>query len=108
MSARPSVCTVIGEQKIRSKIAPGARRILSDDEAEPTFSHNEAVEEAKRCTVSSPCFYCDVCQLMCPDLAITRDKQTGQIIIDLDYCKGCGLCAHYCPRGAIKMIVDDD
>ncbi|MBC8520989.1 MAG: 4Fe-4S binding protein, partial [Methanomicrobia archaeon] len=23
---------------------------------------------------------------------------------DLYYCKGCGICAHECPRGVIKMV----
>jgi Pyruvate/2-oxoacid:ferredoxin oxidoreductase delta subunit len=26
--------------------------------------------------------------------------------IDLDYCKGCGLCAQECPAGAIAMIAE--
>ncbi|WP_336624055.1 4Fe-4S binding protein [Nocardioides sp.] len=25
-------------------------------------------------------------------------------MIDLDYCKGCGLCAAECPSGAIQMV----
>jgi 2-oxoacid:acceptor oxidoreductase delta subunit (pyruvate/2-ketoisovalerate family) len=67
----------------------------------------DPIAEAKRCTASSPCLYCDVCQLMCPDLAITRDPATSAIQIDLNYCKGCALCAHYCPHGAISMVVDE-
>jgi pyruvate ferredoxin oxidoreductase delta subunit len=48
-----------------------------------------------------------VCRLLCPDLAITRDDITGQIVIDLDYCKGCGICAFVCPKGAITMVLED-
>lgn len=105
MTARPEldVCKVVSDRRVR----PSAKPVpLSFEEAAPPFSLEEAVAEAKRCTASSPCLYCDVCQLMCPDLAIVRDD-TGQILIDLDYCKGCGLCAHYCPRGAITMVVDE-
>jgi len=47
-----------------------------------------------------------VCRLLCPDLAITRDRITGSIIIDLDFCKGCGICAFVCPKGAIEMVVE--
>jgi 2-oxoacid:acceptor oxidoreductase delta subunit (pyruvate/2-ketoisovalerate family) len=79
------VCTVVGSGRISG----------------------DPIAEAQRCTASSPCLYCDVCQLMCPDLAITRDTDTREIRIDLDFCKGCGLCAHYCPHGAISMVVDE-
>jgi 2-oxoacid:acceptor oxidoreductase delta subunit (pyruvate/2-ketoisovalerate family) len=85
MATEKRVCTVVG-----------SARALGDP-----------IAEARRCTASSPCLYCDVCQLMCPDLAITRDPETREIRIDLDYCKGCALCAHYCPHGAISMVVDE-
>jgi pyruvate ferredoxin oxidoreductase delta subunit len=28
-------------------------------------------------------------------------------LIDLDYCKGCGICAAICPKGAIQMVLED-
>jgi Pyruvate/2-oxoacid:ferredoxin oxidoreductase delta subunit len=62
--------------------------------------------EASRCLATLVCDYCDICVLMCPDLCITRDPVTRHIVIDLDLCKGCGLCAHYCPKGAITMVPD--
>jgi len=67
---------------------------------------SEATEEARLCFGTVICTYCDVCRLICPELCITRDPLTGEIIIDLDYCKGCGLCAYYCPKGAITMVVE--
>ena len=27
----------------------------------------------------------------------------GEIAIDVNYCKGCGYCAHYCPKGCIDI-----
>lgn len=48
-----------------------------------------------------------MCRLLCPDLAITRDRVTGEITIDLDYCKGCGICAFICPKGAITMVLEE-
>lgn len=42
--------------------------------------------------------------LICPDQAITKDPVSGRPVIDLHYCKGCGLCVHLCPRGAITMV----
>ncbi len=69
----------------------------------PLSSH-EVRYEASRCLGTISCEACDVCRLLCPDLAITRDRITGAIIIDLDYCKGCGICAFVCPKGAIEMV----
>ncbi len=86
---------------------PAAERLLSLAEAEPAFTLEEAMAEAQRCARSSPCLCCEVCELLCPDLAITRDPADRRIRIDLDYCKGCGLCAAFCPHGAIRMVVDE-
>jgi 2-oxoacid:acceptor oxidoreductase delta subunit (pyruvate/2-ketoisovalerate family) len=70
------------------------------------LSSDEAGCEASRCLMNISCEACDVCRLLCPDLAITRDGVTGEIIIDLDYCKGCGICAFVCPKGAITMVLE--
>ncbi|MBI4798074.1 MAG: 4Fe-4S binding protein [Desulfarculus sp.] len=69
----------------------------------PPLSAQEARAEAARCLAQSPCQGCQVCELICPDQAITRDPISGLPVIDLDFCKGCGLCAHFCPRGALAM-----
>ncbi len=67
----------------------------------------EAEYEASRCLGTGSCEACDLCRLLCPDLAITRDPVTGGIVIDLDYCKGCGICAAVCPKGAIVMELEE-
>jgi pyruvate ferredoxin oxidoreductase delta subunit len=43
---------------------------------------------------------CLLCWLYCPDGLITRDFP---LEIDIEYCKGCGICAEECPRKAIRM-----
>ncbi|MBN2125312.1 MAG: 4Fe-4S binding protein [Deltaproteobacteria bacterium] len=73
---------------------------------DPPFSENEAEVESSRCLGTGTCEACDLCRLLCPDLAITRDPETGAILIDLDYCKGCGICAAICPKGAITMELE--
>jgi len=74
------------------------------NEVEIGYAKNQAEAEASRCLSSITCTYCEVCQLICPDMCITRDDATGRIFFDLEYCKGCGLCAHFCPKGAIDMV----
>jgi 2-oxoacid:acceptor oxidoreductase delta subunit (pyruvate/2-ketoisovalerate family) len=66
----------------------------------------EARREAGRCLSTHVCQGCELCELFCPDLAITKDPQTGRPVIDLAFCKGCGLCAELCPKGAITMVVE--
>ncbi|MEN3044809.1 MAG: 4Fe-4S binding protein [Candidatus Hydrothermales bacterium] len=52
------------------------------------------------------CSQCLLCFLYCPDSAIK--VKFGKVVgIDLDYCKGCGICANVCTRGAIYMKEED-
>ncbi len=44
---------------------------------------------------------CFLCWLYCPDGVISRSIPPA---IDLEYCKGCGICAEECPAGAIQMV----
>jgi pyruvate ferredoxin oxidoreductase delta subunit len=34
-------------------------------------------------------------------------KRTIPVEIDLEYCKGCGICAEECPTKAIRMVEDE-
>jgi pyruvate ferredoxin oxidoreductase delta subunit len=43
----------------------------------------------------------------CPEGCITEDKD-GFFEANLDYCKGCGICAHECWPAAIKMVNEED
>ena len=61
-----------------------------------------AVAEARRCFNCGVCNECELCLIFCPDVAIRRHP-AGGFEIDSDHCKGCGLCAEECPRGAIVM-----
>jgi len=48
------------------------------------------------------CTKCMLCWLFCPEMAIIWDGE--KIQVNLDYCKGCGICAHECPVKAISMV----
>jgi pyruvate ferredoxin oxidoreductase delta subunit len=28
-------------------------------------------------------------------------------LVDLDFCKGCGVCAYECPKDAIEMVLEE-
>jgi len=71
------------------------------------FGVETAVEEARRCLGYILCESCDLCRLFCPDLCITRDEKTNEIKIDYCWCKGCGICAETCPKGAIKLVLEE-
>ncbi|OPL13998.1 MAG: pyruvate ferredoxin oxidoreductase [delta proteobacterium MLS_D] len=44
---------------------------------------------------------CFLCWLYCPEGVVSM---TIPVTIDLDYCKGCGICAEECPPNAITMV----
>jgi pyruvate ferredoxin oxidoreductase delta subunit len=48
---------------------------------------------------------CFLCWLYCPDAVISK---TIPVRIDLDYCKGCGICAEVCPTKAITMVSEEE
>ena len=45
------------------------------------------------------CTKCGTCQLICPEGCINQ-MQYKNYEIDLDFCKGCGMCAEECPDKA--------
>ena len=97
-------CELKRKKRVRNPSLPVEQRRRSFDLVEEGLSEGEAVSEASRCLGALPCQSCDICNLLCPDLCITRDEVTGQVEIDYDYCKGCGICAAVCPKKAIEMV----
>jgi NADPH-dependent glutamate synthase beta subunit-like oxidoreductase len=81
-----------------------ARRITTFDEVVGGLDESNALFEARRCLSCGNCFECDNCFGVCPDNAIVKLGAGQRYEIDLDYCKGCGMCAAECPCGAIDMV----
>jgi len=75
-----------------SKPAPGEAGRTGD-----WRSHTPAIDQEK-CSQKESCL---LCWLYCPDGVISRQFP---LEIDLEYCKGCGICAEECPRKAITMV----
>ncbi len=75
-----------------SKPAPGEAGRTGD-----WRSHTPRIDH-KKCSQKETCL---LCWLYCPDGVISREFP---LEIDLEYCKGCGICAEECPRKAITMV----
>lgn len=90
--AKREFCQMIS----RSKPGPGdggntgSWRVLR-----PIINYDECIPVKKN---KKACFNC---WLYCPDCVVTK---TIPPRIDLEYCKGCGICAEECPAGAIDMV----
>ena len=81
-----------------------ARRRSTFEEVTGGLDEGTALFEARRCLSCGNCFECDNCYGVCPDNAVIKLGDGDRYAIDLDYCKGCGLCAAECPCGAIAMV----
>jgi NADPH-dependent glutamate synthase beta subunit-like oxidoreductase len=84
------------------------RRQGTFDEVVKGLDESNALFEARRCLSCGNCFSCDNCFGVCPDNAVVKlsEAVTANLngyAIDLDYCKGCGMCVAECPSGAIRM-----
>jgi NADPH-dependent glutamate synthase beta subunit-like oxidoreductase len=85
-----------------------ARRASSFDEVVSGLDEDNALFEARRCLSCGNCFSCDNCYGVCPDNAVIKLGRPGELYeIDLDFCKGCGLCVAECPCGAIEMVPEE-
>ena len=76
------------------------RRQGTFDEVVQGLDESNALFEARRCLSCGNCFSCDNCYGVCPDNAVLklggRSRVSGYAI-DLDFCKGCGICVAECP-----------
>lgn len=57
--------------------------------------------------ISYKCTKCNLCWLYCPEGSISKGKDSVPVI-DLEYCKGCGICAQECAPKSIVMEHEPD
>ncbi|MBI5700957.1 4Fe-4S binding protein [Candidatus Saganbacteria bacterium] len=50
------------------------------------------------------CIDCKLCWVYCPDSSILLDENKKVCGIDLEHCKGCGICSFECPVKPEKAI----
>ena len=89
-----------------------ARRTQTFDEVKHPLGESNALYEARRCLSCGNCFSCDNCYGVCPDNAVLKLSEAASANlngyeIDLDFCKGCGMCVAECPSGAIEMVPEE-
>ncbi|BCB89556.1 NAD(P)-binding protein [Phytohabitans suffuscus] len=84
-----------------------ARRVDTFDEVVGGLDEGSALFEARRCLSCGNCFECDNCFGVCPDNAVVKLGPGERYAIDLDFCKGCGICVTECPCGAIDLVPED-
>ena len=82
------------------------RRRSTFDEVVGGLDESNALYEARRCLSCGNCFSCDNCYRRLPRQRRDQARRAGRATyaIDLDFCKGCGLCVAECPCGAIEMV----
>jgi NADPH-dependent glutamate synthase beta subunit-like oxidoreductase len=83
------------------------RRQSTFDEVTQGLDESTALYEARRCLSCGNCFECDNCYGVCPDNAVIKLGPGKRFRFNLDYCKGCGICAAECPCGAIRMLPEE-
>jgi NADPH-dependent glutamate synthase beta subunit-like oxidoreductase len=82
------------------------RRAKDFSEVVKGLDESNALYEARRCMSCGNCFECDNCFGVCPDNAIIKLGPGKGFEINLDYCKGCGICVSECPSSSIMMVPD--
>ena len=82
------------------------RRARDFAEVVKGLDETNALYEARRCLSCGNCFECDNCFGVCPDNAIIKLGPGKGFEINLDYCKGCGICVAECPSSSIVMVPD--
>jgi indolepyruvate ferredoxin oxidoreductase alpha subunit len=84
---------------------PAHERRQSFVETVQTLSEAEAQREAARCMACGSCGNCRSCLDLfgCPAFYVEPDG----VHIDPELCRGCGLCARFCPNGAIRKVAEE-
>jgi Pyruvate/2-oxoacid:ferredoxin oxidoreductase delta subunit len=75
----------------------------TETKQEGIWDRERALQEAACCLSCGTCNLCLQCVSFCPDATIRPNGKNIVVEVDLDHCKGCGICAYECPRGVITM-----
>lgn len=53
------------------------------------------------------CDRCYQCWTFCPDVSVIVEEEGSFPKVDLNHCKGCGICSTECSKQAITMVRED-
>jgi NADPH-dependent glutamate synthase beta subunit-like oxidoreductase/Pyruvate/2-oxoacid:ferredoxin oxidoreductase delta subunit len=95
------------EKRKSRRELPVDSRIDNFYEVRKRFSLKSALKEAERCFTCGFCKLCYNCFIFCPDGSVNFDENKPPVDINLDYCKGCGICAQECPTGVMRMVQEE-
>ena len=71
----------------------------------PTGAMKHATNGRKMVTFDkAACIGCKLCTMACPFGCVHYDAASASI----SKCNICGVCAQFCPNGAIELVDDDD
>lgn len=77
-----------------------------ENKISPTKARIKVIDKPKEgMSVPLLCMQCSepACVTICPFNAISKNSETGAMIIDQTRCVGCKLCMIACPYGAIRI-----
>ena len=94
------------KKRFKKEALPIHMRLKHFKELYPALDPESIIDEATRCFSCGQCFNCGNCYMYCPDNAVKISPKTGLYEFDLDFCKGCGLCAKECPCHYIQMSLE--
>ena len=85
-------CAQVGPRKLIIPVKPNRNVVIACNSLSKGATTNRA------CSVG--CIGCGLCKKICPEGAITVEKNLA--VIDYSKCTNCGLCATVCPKKLIK------
>jgi len=53
---------------------------------------------------SEYCGKCLICYSVCPFEAISLNRETGDLVLDIEKCQVCGICFSACPSSSIEIV----
>lgn len=95
------MCEVACSLKNTGRVQPSRSRIKIISYEKRGGYHNYIPMVCQQC--STP-----LCMEACPTNALSRDAETGAIVVDEEACVGCRVCVMVCPIGGVSIDLATD